>query len=249
MHTLQHWFQTAAGADLAEQETRLLTRRLAGLYAQRVLQIGAYGAGRCPAVFGGARQWVLDNGLSESMDLRADAHVLPLASGSVDVVVLVHQLEFTPRPHQVMREAARVLAPEGHMLVLGFNPISLWGLRRVLSARSASAPWRGRYLTGQRVIDWLLLLGLRPRPIERFAILPPPLRQSLRQQRNSPIAYSRALSPGLSWLGGVNLVMGQKRMPGRHSPPSVASETLTRLPRGFAQAGAGARHSRQKETV
>jgi len=37
-----------------------------------------------------------------------------------------HTLEFTNDPHQVLREVDRVLIPEGHVVILAFNPWSLW---------------------------------------------------------------------------------------------------------------------------
>ena len=47
---------------------------------------------------------------------------LPIDSHAVDVVILPHVIEFESRPHEALREASRVLVPEGHLVVLGFNP-------------------------------------------------------------------------------------------------------------------------------
>lgn len=85
---------------------------------------------------------------------------LPFASGSIDLVVLPHVLEFSDNPHQVLREVERVLMPEGSVLITGFNPYSLWGMRRRMSAQPAAAPWRGRYISVPRLKDWFTLLGL-----------------------------------------------------------------------------------------
>lgn len=245
MQRLHEWFATSAGQDLAERESRLLSRRLAGLYARRVLQVGAYGGGRCPTVYGDARQWVLDDWPGGPIDVQATSEVLPLASGSVDVVVLIHQLEFTDRPHQVIREAARVLAPEGHMLVLGFNPISLWGLWRVFAPRRAQPPWCGRYLSPWRVADWMQLLGLTPRQHEGLAPLPPLPDRLRRRQPPARVVYGHSLSPALRWMGGVNLVMGQKRV-GGVTPPAVRwHQRLELIPGGLAEAGA--RHARRDQ--
>ncbi len=246
MQGLRDWFATTAGQDLAEREARLLSRRLAGLYARRVLQIGAYGGGRCPTVYGEARQWVMDDWPNGPIDLRANSEVIPLASGGVDVVVLIHQLEFAERPHQVIREAARVLAPEGHLLVLGFNPLSLWGLRRILPVNRQTPPWSGRYLGARRIADWMLLLGLTPRPYESLAVLPPPLQRWWLQRHPSRVADSQSLGPGLRWCGGVNLVMGQKRVNGAVSPPLPWRRRLEIIPGGLAEAGAGARRTRRE---
>lgn len=89
----------------------------------------------------------------------ADGDALPFASASVDLVLLPHVLEFSRHPHQVLREVERVLVPEGSVLIAGFNPFSLWGLRRLLARRSGAYPWRGQYLSVRRTKDWLALLG------------------------------------------------------------------------------------------
>ena len=70
----------------------------------------------------------------------ARCHELPIATQSIDLVVLPHVLEFADEPHQILREVDRVLMPEGRLVIVGFNPWSLWGAaqRARLLARDAS---------------------------------------------------------------------------------------------------------------
>jgi SAM-dependent methyltransferase len=86
---------------------------------------------------------------------------LPFATHSIDLVVMPHILEFTEDPHQVLREVERVLVPEGHVVITGFNPASLWGVRQSLARIGASPylPREGRFLSLPRVKDWLKLLS------------------------------------------------------------------------------------------
>ncbi|WP_126445658.1 class I SAM-dependent methyltransferase [Sulfuricystis multivorans] len=107
---------------------------------------------------------------------RADPHHLPFATNSVDLVVLPHILEFDANPHQILREVDRVLVPEGSVLVIGFNPFSLWGLRRLFSGSRGEPPWQGRYLSVPRLRDWFALLGFETRG-GAFGCYAPPLRQ------------------------------------------------------------------------
>lgn len=246
MQSLHDWFATSPGSELAKQEVRLLSGRLAGLYARRVVQVGSFGVGHSLTLFGGARLWVLASRREAALDLQADPEVLPLVSGSVDVIILNHQLEFTRRPHQVIREAARVLAPEGHMIVLGFNPHSLWGLRQYWPRGRHHPPWSGRYLSAARIQDWMLLLGITPRRHESFAPVPPLGRFTPSVKTTQPVAYSAPLGPGLRWFGGVNLVMGQKRVNAAVHPPTSWRQRFEIIPGGLTQAGAGARHSREE---
>jgi SAM-dependent methyltransferase len=86
---------------------------------------------------------------------------LPFASASIDLVVMPHILEFAHEPHQVLREVDRVLVPEGHVVITGFNPGSLWGLRQVM-ARLGAAPYLppiGQFIALPRLKDWLKLLS------------------------------------------------------------------------------------------
>ena len=55
---------------------------------------------------------------------------LPFEAQSVDLIVMPHTLEFTRDPHRLLREAERVLMPEGQLIILGFNSLSLWGARQ-----------------------------------------------------------------------------------------------------------------------
>ncbi|MCH9691448.1 MAG: class I SAM-dependent methyltransferase [Gammaproteobacteria bacterium] len=96
---------------------------------------------------------------------QVEAEQLPLPAESIDVVVLHHLLDFSANPHQVLREAARVLIPGGHILLIGFNPFSLLGLTRLLQTRSAYQ--QGNQLRAARVADWMKLLDLQAIALER----------------------------------------------------------------------------------
>lgn len=89
-------------------------------------------------------------------DISADPGFLPFAKNTFSTVLLPHVLESHSLPHQVLREAHRVLQAEGYVLITGFNPSSLVGLQRWLRPKSALA---GKYYTAGRVKDWLSVLG------------------------------------------------------------------------------------------
>src|SRR6266571_4287731 len=56
-------------------------------------------------------------GLESGCGLRAEPVQLPLASQSIDLLALPHVLEFSPQPHAILREAERVLMPEGSVVM------------------------------------------------------------------------------------------------------------------------------------
>ena len=96
---------------------------------------------------------------------------MPIANDSLDAVLLPHTLEFAADPRQVLREAERVLIPEGRLLILGFNALSPWALLRLF--RGHRVPWCGDFLSRYRVTDWLSLLGFDVEQ-QRMLVFQPP---------------------------------------------------------------------------
>jgi hypothetical protein len=76
----------------------------------------------------------------------------------VDAALLPHTLELAADPYAIVREADRVLVAEGQLIVLGFQPFSLWGVRG-WGTRSGFPPGMRRLLSARRVREWLVLLG------------------------------------------------------------------------------------------
>jgi len=143
--------------------------------------------------------------------LAADPLQLPLASQSLDLVVLPHALESHLDAHSVLREAERVLRPEGQAVISGFNNASLWGLRRWFTRRSAGSPWDARFIGLLRLKDWLQLLSFELNG-GRFGCYAPPLEQSRWRER-----FAFMEKAGARWwpiLGGVYVVRAVKRVHG-----------------------------------
>lgn len=87
---------------------------------------------------------------------------LPFASQSIDLVILPHVLEFAESPHQILREVERVLIPEGKLIISGFNPASLWGIRQAFGRITGAhfLPEYAEFISLPRIKDWLKLLDL-----------------------------------------------------------------------------------------
>ena len=85
---------------------------------------------------------------------------LPFANQSIDLVLLPHVLEFAADPHQILREVDRILLPEGRVIISGFNPASVWGVRQYLSHLFGAPylPRSGQFISLLRLKDWLKLL-------------------------------------------------------------------------------------------
>ena len=85
---------------------------------------------------------------------------LPLADSSVDIVLMMHTLDYCQDPHRVLREISQILSPEGVLVLTGFHPFSLWGARRRFSKKNP--PFNARFISRGVVQDRLELLGFKP---------------------------------------------------------------------------------------
>jgi len=159
---MSSWFQTPLGEYLIAWEQARFDTMLADIFGYNALQVGLgqvdlLRASRMPLHVCTARTARDDAGSAPSrLTVACDEAALPFAGASLDLVVLAHQLEFSATPHQLLREAARVLVSEGSVVICGFNPYSLWRFCRYTRNRW---PWRGRYLSAPKVRDWLTVLG------------------------------------------------------------------------------------------
>lgn len=149
--------------------------------------------------------------LEAGASLAADPLQLPLASQSMDLVALPHALESHLDAHSVLREAERVLRPEGQVVISGFNNTSLWGLRRWFSRRGAGSPWDARFIGLLRLKDWLQLLSFELNG-GRFGCYAPPFAAPAWRERFAFMEHA-----GARWwpiLGGVYVVRAVKRVHG-----------------------------------
>ncbi|MES1948525.1 methylase [Salinisphaera sp. C84B14] len=166
------WLATPRARLFLQYERRVLTQLLPNLTGYRCVQIGRWGYGHATLAHAGTLcQWQLGFGVDTRADIAFDGRHLPLASASVDALVLAHALEQVAEPHALLRECARVLNARGQLIILAFNPLSLWALRqgfptrRTPRFRPCSAP-----PSASRLYDWLRLLEFEPERLVRYGL-------------------------------------------------------------------------------
>jgi len=166
------WLVTPLGQALLAQEQRVVEEAFDGIFGEQCLQIGRWGDARCFLRFTRTQRSVcVSDDFPGSAESRPGAygepHRLPVASDSIDLVLLPHTLDFSERPHAILREVHRVLRSDGYLVVLGFKPGGLWGLRRLVPG--AGLPPGARHLiSDRRLSDWLRLLDLRIHGVSRY---------------------------------------------------------------------------------
>ena len=192
--SLSDWLTSPLGAYLLQWEQRYLDTVVADVFGFHAVQLGlpeldALRTNRMPHRWRADAAQPLSAGVSPSQPLRAvslncDFDALPFDSQSLDLVVLPHALELARDPHLTLREVERVLRPEGRVVIIGFNPASLWGLRqRGTNARrylglgpghSRFLPHDGELIAYRRLRDWLRLLSFEVET-GRFGCYRPPI--------------------------------------------------------------------------
>jgi SAM-dependent methyltransferase len=209
------WFSSPQGNAIRVWEHQVVHECIADIFGYNALQIGDDRADFLTASRIPLR--VHCGGLCGAV--RAQPEMLPFASASVDLVILPHVLEFSSHPHQVLREIERVLLPEGHLLILGFNPWSLFGARRWLAQGmnrmgmcALTPPWACQPLSLLRLKDWLALLSFET----HLTCLGPPLFSSRPQNRACAGAWGTVyLLHAIKKVHGMRLLRPEWQAPRR----------------------------------
>jgi ribonuclease HI/SAM-dependent methyltransferase len=206
------WLRTPPGRYLLGWEQERLDQAVADIFGFHALQVGlpeidTLRSNRMP------QRWVASDSLMlpapielpppadepggpASMGpvpvaLHCEYDALPFPDQALDLIVLPHTLEQATDPHRTLAEVARVLRPEGKVVIVGLNPVSLWGVRqrlghaRLMLARANSAqrllflPRAGEFIGYWRARDWLRLLGFELAALARSIRLDGPRRLAL----------------------------------------------------------------------
>ena len=237
---LSDWLKTPAGRYLLAWESQQIELVVADLFGFHALQLGlpqleGLAANRMPhrwlavdrigpagppaTLLGDDPRATAEPGAAISLQCEFDA--LPFDSQSLDLVLLPHALELARDPHLALGEVERVLRPEGKVVILGFNPTSLWGLRqrggRMLNrlgrthADGLYLPTSGEFIAYRRLRDWLCLLSFEVEA-GRFGCYRPALRS---EQWLTRFGWMESL--GDRWwpvFGAVYMLVAVKRVRG-----------------------------------
>ncbi|WP_017445085.1 class I SAM-dependent methyltransferase [Gayadomonas joobiniege] len=161
------WHEIPQGGFIRKQIERHLNQWLPKVFGYHFLKVGQLSSEidtqactikhQVNVAAEGARQGVI-----------TDIHHLPFKSQSADAILLAHTLDYTHDPHQVLREAHRVLMADGYLFISGFNPFSIAGLYKLWPGNKADPIRQARFFPPARIGDWLSLLGCEVVQDHRF---------------------------------------------------------------------------------
>ncbi len=169
------WYQGIPGSLLFEAERAELDTLLPQYFGQHLLQVG-----------GPSEVFLFEKSpISHRVRLSPEYasvfrgpsvqglfHRMPFLPESIDVVLLPHVLEFVKTPELILQQLHDVMVPEGYLLLLGFNPSSLWGWVKWFTQRK-TLPWRGRFRSIAKVRQWLMHQGFEIVEQRTFFFRPP----------------------------------------------------------------------------
>ncbi len=163
------WLETPLGGALLTQECRVVEEAFDGIFGEQCLQLGLWGEANSFLRHARTqRTSLIDEAPVEAgPSAIGQLHRLPVADDSIDCVLLPHTLDFSDRPHAILREVDRVLRSDGYLVVLGFKPGGLWGLRRLIPG-AGLPPGCEHLISDRRLRDWMQLLDLRIHGVTRF---------------------------------------------------------------------------------
>jgi len=247
---LAQWFDTPPGQYVRRWEQRQIDRMVENTFGYHAFQIGlvqwdmlAANRVRHKGRAHVAAQLADLGEAARSITLVTDPQQLPFDAQSIDLLVLPHVLECAEDPHSILREAERVLIPEGRLIVTGFNPWSLWGARERLPGLDLLLPTPAHMQVSlTRLKDWFKLLSL-DMDRGRFGCYAPLCQTDKWLQR-----WSFLEAAGDRWwpvCGAVYAVSAVKRVVGATLVgPAWSRGKRQRVPREATVAASGARTAR-----
>lgn len=222
---MSRWLLTPMGSYVLQWEQWCLGQAVSDAFGYHALQLGlpqldALRENRMPHRWVALRDLEAISGMTETAAsiLQCDFDALPFPSQSLDLVVMPHALELSSDPHLTLAEVERVLVPEGRLLILGFNPHSLWGwggrwqqVFKPSNAGLSSTPPMEGALAYRRVRDWLRLLSFEVEDA-RFGCWRPAVASS--QWLDRLRWWDKVAERWWPVLGGVYFITAVKRVRG-----------------------------------
>ena len=207
-HSPSSWSKLPNGELIADEIATILAPWWPKFFGYHLLKIGAL-SGDIDTSQSTIKHQVVLSDHKANANIYAEIDDLPILEHSVDVCLLSHVLEFTLDPHHVIREANRVLIPNGYLVITGYNPISLAGMNSFVPYRRNQPPWNERFFSAMRVKDWLHLMGYEILTDERclHASLATPISHGVvaRNWRK----FAQRFFPS---LGSVYVIVAKKRV-------------------------------------
>ncbi len=190
----EQWYKTLSGKNSLQTIDRLCGEAMSEIFGYYALQIGLLSSqhdllsnSRIAAGFSLVEKDSLEftdksdanknninlvsQGTSHNLIVSTNEQ-LPVETDNIDLVIATHALELSKDPHQILREIDRVLVPEGHCILIGFNPFSLLQAGRLFKPEFYKKGNDEKMRSAHRVRDWFSVLGFEVMDLHYFGFRP-----------------------------------------------------------------------------
>lgn len=207
------WYQSALGASVLAAERAELGRFLPNYFGGHLVQLGGSSEAdsfSASPIIHRLRFSPEHFSSFHGPSVRGNFTQLPFLPNSIDVIVAPHVLEFVSEPEEILQQISFALAPGGHIVIFGFNPFSLWGVKKACSFKQrCELPWLGTFWSASRIVHWLKQAGFVV-TAQRSIFFRPPLVGATALRRTMVLeALGRLL---WSNCGAVYLIVAEKRV-------------------------------------
>ena len=209
---IRRWFGTTLGRHTLASEQALLDHLLPGYFGYHLLGLTTADGADGESLLASSpinQKAVMGLMPGDTGGFLGQVDQLPFSDDVLDVVLLHHVLEFLKNPQAALREIVRTSLPSGHLVVVGFNPHSSWGIWRQAARFRGRAPWTGAFIRPGRLLDWLTLLNFRIERADYMNYRLPVARLAGEPRRD----YSQGISRYANWpFGAIYVIVARKQV-------------------------------------
>lgn len=208
---MDQWVFQPHGRYLLSAERDALATVLPKLFGYYLLQLGG------PVDFDLTDSSAIDTKIRLTIDespgfdgasVRGQPNALPFQPDSIDVVLMPHVLDYLTQPEHILKSVYDVLLPEGTVIILGINPMSLWGLAKMCVSNSLVYR-RAQLHTKSRVIRLLKAQGFQIIKRKTTCFRWPSSTEKALKRNVIMEPFGQLITPT---FGGVYMIVARKRV-------------------------------------
>lgn len=208
---LDTWYQSDLGQAVAQAMSDQIQSIIPSIFGYYAVQLGVPSQQQWLAESPIPNRIFVDPDLEQTdKTIATDFTALPFANSSVDLVLLPNTLTFTTSLFDVIHEVDRILMPNGYLIIIGFNPISLWGISRLALSFKKGVPWQWNFLFLYKVRRMLYEIGYETMQANTFFYRPPTQNISI---LNKLLVMETIGNLSWSYPGGLYILVAQKQLP------------------------------------
>jgi SAM-dependent methyltransferase len=210
---IHSWYQSDAARTYRQAEAHILNGILPNCFGYHLVQLGGPEDSSWLDISPIKHQILVnlmgdnhktDMSVAFSSQVRCEFNELPFMPNGVDVFLLPHTLEYCTEPQKVLSQAVQALIPEGYIIILGFNPISLAPLHFLLNKKKPE--WLKKLFTMRQMCNWLTLLDCQVDQSLSFT------RFNLAQSKARRAKWEKFVRSSWHFFGGLYIIVARKRV-------------------------------------